>query len=131
MPAVLIYDPLTTKADGSRTPFAGNVIPPSRLNPVAVNAFKYYPEPTGPGLGPGHVFNYVYPSRWVGSLNQWIGRADYVINSKNSFFFRYGQNPYQESAWSWVCDIEVMKKFSSSTPRFPVVFKPAIELTAT
>lgn len=29
-------------------------------------------------------------------MNQWIGRADYVINSHNTFFFRYGQNPFSE-----------------------------------
>ena len=46
---VLIYDPLTTQPDGSRTPFSGNVIPANRLNPVAVNALKYYPAPTSTG----------------------------------------------------------------------------------
>jgi len=34
---VVIYDPLT------RQPFAGNVIPANRLNPVAVNMLKYLP----------------------------------------------------------------------------------------
>jgi hypothetical protein len=93
---ILIYDPLTTQSDGSRTPFAGNKIPSNRLNTVAVNALKYYPAPTSAGTGPNHVLNYPYPSRWIGDLSQWIGRVDYAINPKNNVYFRYGQNPYQE-----------------------------------
>jgi hypothetical protein len=36
---VLIYDPYSTQADGSRTPLAGNRIPASRIDPVAQTAF--------------------------------------------------------------------------------------------
>ncbi len=93
---ITIYDPLTTKPDGTRTPFSGNKIPADRLNPVAVNALKYYPAPTSPGVGPNHFQNYPYPSRWVGNLAQWIGRVDLAINSKNNFYFRYGENPWEE-----------------------------------
>jgi hypothetical protein len=93
---VAVYDPLTTQKDGTRTAFAGNKIPASRISPVAVALFKTYPAPTSNGVGPAHVQNYPYPSRWVGDLNQWIGRTDYNINSKNVVFFRYGQNPYSE-----------------------------------
>ena len=93
---ILIYDPLTTQSDGSRTPFSGNKIPSARLNPVAVNALKYYPAPTSSGIGPNHVQNYPYPSRWGGDLAQLIGRVDFSINPKNNVYFRYGQNPYSE-----------------------------------
>ena len=94
--SVLVYDPLTTVADGSRQPFAGNRIPNARFNPVAVNALEYYLQPTSPGEGPAHVNNFIYPSRWVANMDQWIGRIDYTINSANRFYFRYGQNPFQE-----------------------------------
>jgi hypothetical protein len=93
---ILIYDPLTTQSDGSRTPFGGNKIPTARLNPVAVNALKYYPAPTSNGVNANHSLNYPYPSRWIGDLAQWIGRVDFAINAKNNVYFRYGQNPYQE-----------------------------------
>jgi hypothetical protein len=45
---VQIYDPLTgDPATGlGRTPFPGNVIPASRLNPVAVKMLSYLPTPT-------------------------------------------------------------------------------------
>jgi hypothetical protein len=93
---VLIYDPTTTLADGSRRPFADNKIPADRINRVATEILKFYPGPNSAGDGPAHINNYIYPSRWTGGLDQWIGRADYVINSRNNFFFRYGQNPWHE-----------------------------------
>ena len=94
---VLICDPLNRAANGSRVPFTGNNIPANRINPVAAAVLQYYPAPDSPGSGPAHLSNYVYPSRWVGSLNQEIGRVDYAINGENRVFFRYGQNPYRES----------------------------------
>jgi len=56
----------------------------------------YYPSPNTSGNGPAHVNNFTYASRWVGDLDQWIGRIDYQINAKNNFYFRYGQDPYAE-----------------------------------
>jgi hypothetical protein len=93
---VLIYDPLTTAADGSRQAFAANRIPTARINPIASALMKYYLQPTSAGEGPARVNNYIYPSRWVANMDQWIGRADYIINSSNRLYFRYGQNPFQE-----------------------------------
>jgi hypothetical protein len=41
----LVYDPLTTKADGTRTPFAGNVIPAGRISTPGRRIASYYPLP--------------------------------------------------------------------------------------
>ena len=44
---VVVYDPLTGDANGNgRTPFPGNVIPASRLNPIATKMLSYLPSPT-------------------------------------------------------------------------------------
>ncbi len=93
---VLIYDPLTTKSDGTRTPFAENVLPGARLSKMATESLKYYPAPTSAGVDAAHSQNYPFPSRWVGDMAQWIGRMDVNINSTNTVFFRYGQNPFSE-----------------------------------
>jgi len=93
---VTIYDPLTTAADGTRTPFAGNRLPGNRINPVSANVIKTLPLPNSPGDGAARINNYIYPSRWIGNMDQWIGRMDWMINSKNNFYFRYGQNPFSE-----------------------------------
>lgn len=93
---VLIYDPRSTKADGSRTPIPGNRIPGSQIDPVAQKVLSYYPPPSSPGIGPAHFNNYPYPSRWIASFDQFVGRTDLVINSSNNLFFRYNENPFQE-----------------------------------
>lgn len=51
---ILIYDPLTTRANPSgtgnvRDAFPGNQIPRDRMDPVALNVLRYYPEPNQPG----------------------------------------------------------------------------------
>ena len=50
--AVSIYDPLTTRLDGTRDPFAGNRIPATRINTIAANVMKSFPLPNAPGDGP-------------------------------------------------------------------------------
>jgi hypothetical protein len=48
---ISLYDPLTAVADPTRpnrfvrSPFAGNRIPATRIDPVAANAVKFYPKP--------------------------------------------------------------------------------------
>ena len=52
MPENTIYDPATRTTDSSGRyivqPFAGNIIPSSRFDPVAVKILKYVPAPTNP-----------------------------------------------------------------------------------
>jgi hypothetical protein len=93
---VLLYDPLTTVAAGTRTPFANNIIPANRINPVAAKVILDYPSPNGPGTGPARINNYIYPSRWVADMDAWNGRLDYRINNSHSVYFRYGENPFSE-----------------------------------
>src|SRR5262245_20132120 len=45
-----IYDPATIASDGTRQPFAGNRIPSTRFDPVAVKVLGYIPDPTIPGF---------------------------------------------------------------------------------
>jgi hypothetical protein len=51
---IVIYDPLTTRANPGgtgnvRDAFQGNRIPRERMDPVALNVLKYWPEPNQPG----------------------------------------------------------------------------------
>ncbi len=90
----LIFDPASTRPEGAgftRSPFAGNVIPAARFDPVSVNALAYYPRPN---LTPtsGDLRNFQNPQisgrRW-GSL---ASRVDHQLNQSQSLFFRYGWN---------------------------------------
>ncbi len=84
---VTIYDPLTTRPNPSydpkkpvsaenlqylRTPFPGNKIPLSRLDPVARSLVALYPRPNA-AIGPFLSNNY-----WINSPNE--NRADGVIS---------------------------------------------------
>ena len=52
---IQVYNPFSIHADPTqpsgyaRTPFAGNVIPPNLVDPVAAKATTYYPNPNLPG----------------------------------------------------------------------------------
>lgn len=51
-----IYDPATGNPDGTgRLPFPGNIIPPSRISPVARNILAKVPMPNVPGVAFGQV----------------------------------------------------------------------------
>ncbi len=93
---ILIYDPFSTRPDGTRTPIPGNRIPSSQIDPVAQKVLSYYPAPSSPGVGPARINNYPYPSIWIASFDQFVGRTDVVVNSNNNVFFRYNENPFQE-----------------------------------
>ena len=97
---MLIYDPLTTQPDGSRTPSAGNQDPRESNQSVAAAMLKYYPAPTSMALGRHTSRTTLIPSRWIGDLNQWIGRLDYNINSKNIVFFPLWPKPLQRIPWT-------------------------------
>src|SRR4030095_15670958 len=93
---VVIYDPLTTDRTTSlRTPFGGNFVPATRISPVASKVAGFYPKPNAPGETAALLNNYINVSPSQNAYNQWIGKLDYRINSKNSVFFRRGETPWE------------------------------------
>lgn len=101
---VTVYDPRTTRADAAnpgkyvRDLFPGNVIPASRLDPVAVNILKLFPAPTGAGRTPVRLDNYVQgglASRF--ESNRYDGRVDWVRSEKHSVFGRFTKSPQQNT----------------------------------
>ncbi len=77
-----IIDPVT------KAPFPGNIIPASRISPIALNILKYMPLPTGPGLT--NNYNVNVPNSNQG--DQTIDRVDQSIGEKIRLFFRYALN---------------------------------------
>jgi hypothetical protein len=104
---VTVYDPLTTAlaADGKsyiRTPFAGNVLPKDRLNPVAIKLAAFYPQPTRTGDGLSRANNYMNFMPNTGRLDSWLGKMDVLVSQKSRIAFRYGQSDniyYQKRVW--------------------------------
>jgi hypothetical protein len=93
--AITIYDPFTTRPNPSgsgyiRTPFAGNVIPSSLFDPVALNVMKYYPLPNSTPTGQSNNQN-----NWAMSGSKPLDmtmsdyRIDHVISPTQRIFGRY------------------------------------------
>jgi hypothetical protein len=87
-----LYDPLSTAlVNGveTRTPFAGNIIPASRINQTSVTmAHLMFAPPTNGGL----TNNYVVGVPKVTDGNVWQARWDHRFGEKNMAFARYTQN---------------------------------------
>ena len=96
-----IFDPFSSMVDPAtgrvvRTPFAGNVIPSNRFDPVAVKMLQAIPLPNLPGS----------VDNWQGSVTENVDywnfsqRVDMNFTDKFKVFARYGQfkaNLYQDN----------------------------------
>jgi hypothetical protein len=96
---VTIYDPATTTANPAggfiRTAFPGNVIPASRIDPVARNVSRLFPAPTAPGLPLGAV-NYTRTDGNRVPKDSYSFRGDHHLTASNRIFARYSYDdtPY-------------------------------------
>ncbi len=89
-----IYDPWTTQVNGTtvtRTPFAGNVIPASRIDPTAKIMVGDLWKSNRPGVGTAGVDNFL-----IGFANRFrywnfSDRVDYNVSDKLKVFGRYNQ----------------------------------------
>jgi hypothetical protein len=94
---IAIYDPLTGKADASgkwiRQPFANNMIPADRINPVAAKILALYPQPNTVSAGSPAWQNNYYWADNVANFNfsNVMLRVDHNVNSKERVYAR----------WSW------------------------------
>ena len=87
----IIYDPATRvkNADGTvtATPFPGNVIPKTRIDPISQKLLQYYPAAN---LNTARISNNFQESQ-ARPINkdQFVLRMDYIESSKSSWFGRY------------------------------------------
>ncbi|MCI0387629.1 MAG: carboxypeptidase-like regulatory domain-containing protein [Acidobacteria bacterium] len=95
---IVIYDPLTARAEGSRIrrdPFPGNRIPENRLSQIAKNALTYYPLPNQPGDAQGRN-NYFSVNPRTDDFFSWTARYDQNLSTNQRYFFRYSHNNRRE-----------------------------------
>ncbi len=101
---IIIYDPLTGRADASapggwvRDPFPGNRIPADRINPIARKILGYQPKPNRSDPGSGYSRNNLFiPDNIAGdSFYNWVLKIDQVLTEKHRFFVRYAENDRTE-----------------------------------
>ena len=94
-----IYDPLATipvtgtNGTVNRQPFAGNIIPASRINPVAAALMNYYPLPnTTPTSSLTNANNYVANTTAKDAENMWTVKTDDNLAIPGISFVRYTQS---------------------------------------
>ncbi|MBY0504820.1 MAG: carboxypeptidase-like regulatory domain-containing protein [Bryobacteraceae bacterium] len=98
--AYQVFDPNTTVAGANglftRTPFPGNRIPASRLDPVALNILKAWPEPNQPTTNREFRNNFFRSSKALEDYWTNIGRIDHTISEKHRLFGRMHRDYWQE-----------------------------------
>jgi hypothetical protein len=83
-----IYDPLTTDAQGLRTPFAGNIIPQNRFSPFFKTMQSISHLPTNP-VNPFQDFNMLtfYPNQT--DTGTWTAKGDQRFSSSDTLSGRF------------------------------------------
>jgi len=78
----VIYDPATTSGS-VRSPFPGNTVPTSRIDPVSRSLLERYPLPTSPGTSN----NYRRTVNEADDQDQWTARIDHASRSNRDRVF--------------------------------------------
>jgi hypothetical protein len=88
--AITIYDPQTVDpVTNIRAPFPGNIIPKDRLDPVALNLTKYWPNPNNiPTNAFTFANNFATQGKSKNTDNKFDSRIDHYFNSKFRMFLR-------------------------------------------
>jgi len=86
----VIYDPLSLDANGARLPFANNMIPQSRLDPIATSFLAQY-QPL-PNLNIGNGNNFVDESPNTNSNDSFSTRVDHQFANQSQLSARYTYN---------------------------------------
>jgi hypothetical protein len=109
---VVVYDPTT------HAPFANNMIPAGRINPISAKLAAYYPQPTGPGVGKAGLTNYAVLEPQVQAYKAELGKLDFRASSKSNISFRYGQTPWDKTpSLLWGNNVAEPAALANRTPR--------------
>ena len=89
----IIYDPLTLDAAGARVPFTGNLIPATRIDPIAAQFLSQY-QPL-PNLNNGSFNNYVDETPNTDRNDAFSTRIDHQFRNQSQLSARYTYNGEQ------------------------------------
>jgi hypothetical protein len=106
---------------GPPTPFPGNVIPASRLNPTSLALENLWPGANSPCTADsiiGCKNNYAKSYATGGNQNQVVGRMDQNLGTKQRIFFRYSYwnvlDLPQDPLGTGLCQDRCAEKYSTS-----------------
>jgi hypothetical protein len=96
---ITIYDPLTTTCTGNnctRTPFANNLIPANRIDPVARKILDFIPLPNQPGNAQGFFNHFISPNARTDEYDQFATRLDHNLSDRHKLSGRWLRNNRHE-----------------------------------
>lgn len=113
-------------------PFPNGILPSARMSRNGRRLVENYPNPNFPGPGGNFAFEYSYPM----DVNQYIGKADYILNSNHQFSYHYIHDDYssmenltalvtyqrtipgtnQSGKWTWVANSTTVNTLQISIP---------------
>ena len=95
-----LYDPYSGTQTGStisRTPYAGNKIPTTQLNPIALNYLQFYPAPNlAVPVRPDDYQNFGNSATTNDDYNNQLGRLDYNMNDKSRLYMNIRRTGYSQ-----------------------------------
>lgn len=117
---IQIYDPATARLVNGvvvRDPFAGNVIPANRINPVAANVLRYYPMPNQTPA-PDLSSNFFTEQPWTYGYDLQMTRIDHEWASGQRTYGRFIRNFRREERYNFAGEINGTEITRGSTDRF-------------
>jgi len=126
--AIPVFDPATTRANPNggglvRDPFANNLVPQSRWDPITPRIVDFWPTPN---RTPVNQFTFAQNYQDVSTSNtdwsQWNTKVDHRFSDRNSMFVRYTQSRHQPFSNAIFTDPTVgSNRFDDQTNRNAVV----------
>jgi hypothetical protein len=92
---IVMYDPATTRLDPSapagttryiRTALPGNLVPSTRINPIATKILSYYPQANQAGVGKSNTNNYFSSAPGTDNNDRIDARLDQHISSSQLLY---------------------------------------------
>ena len=93
-PQYTVYDPASGVAVGARiqrTPFSGNIIPASRINPISKNLMQFLPLPNNFTL-PDGTNDYLSNEAELDTFWSGLTRVDFNFSARNKFYVNLRHN---------------------------------------
>ncbi len=103
-----IYDPTTAHVDPAnpsrmiRDPFAGNIIPSNRLDPIGAKLLSYYPDANYVDANPNVRNNYLVTDNNRDKLDSFNVKGDYALSAKNMMTSRFSEQFGGRDRSSWM-----------------------------
>ncbi len=89
---ITMYDPLSSRADGTRVPFTGNRIPTSLIKPIAATMKSISASPTNLAANPWIEPNFEAYYPITRDISNYTVKGDHIISEKDNISGRYTQS---------------------------------------